>query len=158
MSDTGFEILRSIRRIVRCVSEHSRDIARDSGLTVPQLLCLKVIGDTKGEVTVGGVSTEVGLSPATVSRILDRLERSALIARERTATDRRKVCLVLTEAGRERYVTLPQPLQERFLERVERLSPPERMALLASLSEVVHMMDADDMPAAPLLDDSVELV
>lgn len=145
-------MLRAIRRIVRRVSEHSRNLSREAGLTVPQLLCLKAIGARDGEqVTVNMVGKAVSLSPATVSRIVDRLERGGLVIRERTAKDRRKVCLSLTPAGYERYQTLPKPLQDRFVERIEALGDAESARLLSALHRVVELMEAEDLDASPML-------
>ncbi len=155
--DLADDMLRAIRRIVRRVSEHSQYLSREAGLTVPQLLVLKAIGkeeDAGGataEVTVVRVSQEVQLSPATVSRIVDRLERAGLVLRERRAKDRRKVCLSLTPAGLERWQTLPKPLQDRFVERLAGLPDAEREGLLASLHRVIELMDAEDLDAAPVL-------
>ena len=43
--EIAHEVLRSIRQIVRRISEYSRQLSREVGLTVPQLMCLKAIGD-----------------------------------------------------------------------------------------------------------------
>jgi DNA-binding MarR family transcriptional regulator len=149
--DIAFEILRSIRRILRQVSMHSRELSRSAGLTVPQLLCVRAIGRGTGEVSAADVSREVHLSAATVSRILDRLERDGLVRRERTSSDRRKVCLTLTDTGRERLAKVPLPLQDRFLDRVRTLPPAERDMLLRSLEQIVNLMEADDLDASPVL-------
>jgi DNA-binding MarR family transcriptional regulator len=150
---TAFEILRAIRRIVRRIAEHSRQLGREVGLTVSQLLCLKAIaeGQDAGEVTVVMVANSVQLSAATVSRILDQLEQACLIVRHRESTDRRKVCLSLTERGRARLERLPAPLQERFLDRLQQLDHTRRLQLLHALEQIVEMMEAADIEAAPLL-------
>ena len=152
------EILRSLRRIVRRISEHSKLLSREAGLTVPQLVCLKAIGELeetyaeeKEEITVARVSSEVHLSPATVSRIVDRLVRADLVARVRAASDRRRVCLSLTPAGLDRFQTLPIPLQERFVRRLAQLPESERRVLMEALAKITEMMDATDLDAAPLL-------
>jgi DNA-binding MarR family transcriptional regulator len=153
-NEIAHEVLRSIRRIVRRISEHSRSLSRDSGLTVPQLMCLKAIGEleeSESEITVAMVSDAVHLSPATISRIVDRLTNGGLVLRERRAQDRRKVCLSLTPAGIERFQTLPAPLQERFVERLSALDENERLALLQALKRISALMDAEDLDAAPLL-------
>lgn len=153
-TDIAHEVLRSIRRIVRRVSEHSRHLSREVGLTVPQLMCLKAIGELEEgekEITVAMVGTQVHLSAATVSRIIDRLVRSGLIARERRAKDRRKVCLSLTASGLERFQTLPTPLQERFIARLMDLDQVERVSLLDALQRITVLMEATDLDAAPLL-------
>ena len=148
------EILRALRRIIRKISEHSRQLSRDAGLTVPQLLCLRAIGDAdpQAEVTVASVSAAVQLSPATVSRILDRMENSGLIVRERRSDDRRKVGLSLTDAGRQKAENVPTPLQEQFSQRLQALPDHEQAQLLGTLQKIVEMMEAADLDAAPLLD------
>lgn len=152
------EILRALRRIIRKISEHSRQLSRDAGLTVPQLLCLRAIGEAEAtsEVTVASVSAAVQLSPATVSRILDRLENSGLIKRERRSDDRRKVGLTLTEAGRQKAENVPTPLQEQFTQRLQALPDEEQAQLLGTLQKIVEMMEASDLDAAPLLDAQID--
>lgn len=148
------EILRAIRQLVRRISEHSRYLSREVGLTVPQLMCLKAIGeleDNEAGVTVAMVSDRVQLSAATVSRIIDRLERAGLVTRERSAADRRRVSLALTAAGLERYQTLPIPLQETFLQRLDQLPEPELDQLRTALQRISELMEASKLDAAPML-------
>jgi len=149
------QVLRNIRRIIRQVSQHSKDLAATLGLTLPQLLCLRAIGDEEerdnDEITLARVADIVQLSRPTVSRIIDRLENAGLVLRERRAQDRRKVCLSLTDAGLERYQTLPVPMQERFLRRFGELPQTERDQLLHSLERINALMGAEDLDAAPIL-------
>lgn len=153
-ADIAHEMLRSIRQIVRRISEHSRALSRDFGLTVPQLMVLKCVGEMERiepEITVAMVGLRVNLSPATVSRIVDRLVRSGLVLRERRSKDRRKVCLTLTPAGLERFQTLPTPLQERFVSELMRIDPAERTGLLDALRRISELMDASELDAAAML-------
>ncbi len=148
-------VLTSIRQIVRRISEHSKAMSQDLGLTIPQMLCLRAIGQLEGgqngEITVALVAAEVQLSAATVSRIIDRLVRADLVTRERGLKDRRRVCLALTVKGLERYQTLPAPLQERFVARFESLPANERDAIVKTLHHIVELMDASELDAAPIL-------
>ena len=116
------------------------------------MLCLKAIADfpVETEVTVARAADAVQLA-ATVSRILDRLEKNNFILRERRSNDRRKVCLSLTEAGQQRLDDLPTPLHEQFLEGLETLDPIERLGLLKALERIVELMDAERLDAAPVL-------
>ena len=153
------EVLRAIRRILRKISQHSRQLSREAGLTVAQLLCLRVIREVEpeAEVTAAMVSESVQLSPATVSRILDRLEKRQLILRERRSADRRKVCLSLTDTGRKKVDELPTPLQEQFVARMQSLPLEEQSQLLATLENIVEMMEATDLDAAPVLDPTLDI-
>ena len=133
-------------------------LSRQSGLTVPQVICLRFIADAKAddEVTVAMVSQAVQLAPATVSRILDRLEDAGLVLRERRSQDRRKVCLSLTDLGRQQVDKLPTPLQEQFVTRLRDLSADEQRRLLGALEKVVEMMEASELDAAPVLEPGVD--
>jgi DNA-binding MarR family transcriptional regulator len=154
-TETADEILRTIRQVIRRVSEQSRFLSRNVGLTIPQFVCLKAIGQWEelgGElITVAQIAKEVQLSPATVSRILDRLVKAGFVTRIRSEQDRRKVSLSLTSSGLERYQALPTPLQERFIVRLNALPLEERTQLLDSLRTIADLMDATDIDAAPLL-------
>lgn len=147
-------VLRAIRRILRKTSEYSRTLTRDAGLTIPQLLCLKAIGELSqesGEITGVQVARAVSLSAATVSRILDRMERGNLIVRERRSADRRLVCISLTPLGKQRLESLPPPLQEQFVQRLAALSLEDQRTMLEGLEMVVDLMEAGSMDAAPLI-------
>jgi DNA-binding MarR family transcriptional regulator len=153
-TNLAHEVLAAIRQIVRRIAEHSKQLSRDVGLTVPQLMCLKAIAeqdDAKVDTTIGLVSDTVHLSAATVSRIIDRLERAGLVERGRGASDRRRVRLSLTAAGQERSQALPAPLQKRFVERFTALPDEERRTLLTSLRRISELMDASDLDASPIL-------
>ncbi len=152
--DLADEVLTSIRQIVRRISEHSKYLSREVGLTVPQLMCLKAIGEmeeSETEITVAMVGKRVQLASATVSRIIDRIARAGLVTRERRSRDRRRVCLSLTPAGLERFQNLPTPLQEKFIERLGALPNDERRAILEALRRITELMDAADLDAAPML-------
>lgn len=152
--DVSEQVLRSLRRIIRKTSEHSRQIARETGLTLPQALCLQAIDqlNRNGEATVARVSEAVQLAPATVSRILDRIEQAALIERQRRSKDRRKVCLVLTDAGALRVQNLPPLLQGQFVDRLMHLTSAEQREILQALEKVVDLMGAAEIDASPVLD------
>ena len=157
--ETTEQILIAIRRIIRKTSAHSRQVARSTGLSVPQSLCLQIIGSAPAneEVTVVRVADAVQLAPATVSRLLDRLEAEGLVVRERRSKDRRRVCLRLTPAGRRRLRKLPPMLQEQFTTRLEKLSASKQIELLRALETIVELMEALDMDAAPMLDPKLAL-
>ena len=143
-------ILRSLRRITRAIDLYSRYLAGTFGLTGPQLVCLRAIGQSDG-ITPGGLSKEVELSQATVTGIVDRLESQKLVARLRNDKDRRRVSLRLTDAGRSLLDRAPSPLQDQFVQRLRRLPEEEQRQIDTTLSKVVDMMGAETLEAAPLL-------
>ena len=145
------EVLVALRRIVQAIDQHSSRLGKEFGLTTPQLLVLQTVASTQ-EQPIRAISAEVNLSQATVTSIVDRLERRGLLERQRSGTDRRKVFLVITDAGKELLIKAPKPLQENFLHCFERLREWEQHQLVFVLKQVAEMMGARHIDAAPLLD------
>lgn len=144
------DVLRALRRITRAIDLHSRQLSSTFGLTVPQLVCLRVIG-LRGPMNPSQLASEVSLSQATITGIVDRLEARQLVRRERTSSDRRVVTVSITDAGLALIDAVPSPLQERFVARLHELSAEEREIMRLTLNKIVRMMDGDAIDAAPLL-------
>jgi DNA-binding MarR family transcriptional regulator len=148
--DIESQIVASIRRIMRAVELHSRHLADEFGLTGPQLSVLQTASRLAAP-TPGAIAREVRLSPATVTGIVSRLERHALLSRSRSDTDRRTVRVELTRAGTEMLERAPSLLQDRFREQLQELEGWERSMILSVLERLATMMDAEGLDAAPHL-------
>lgn len=155
--ETYDQVLVSLRQIIQAIDLHSKKLERESGLTGPQLLIMRLTG-THGEITSGVIARKVSLSQATVTTILDRLERKGLLGRKRSADDKRKVIVTLTEAGEKALQNAPALMQESFIRCFSQLEDWEQTLILSSLQRVSDMMNASDLDAAPLLDSSDEKV
>ena len=145
------EVLISLRRIIRATDMHSKYLAKTSGLTAPQILLLQTIRN-KGQVTIGELANAISLSQATITTILDRLEKRELVYRVRSTEDKRKVHAHLTEAATEILKTAPVPLQEHFTRQFLELHDWEQTTIISSLQRIGHMMDAQHIDASPVLD------
>lgn len=147
------DILRALRRITRAIDLHSRKLANTFGLTGPQLVCLRVLGQHES-LTPSTLAKEIVLSQATVTGIIDRLAARQLVSRHRRTTDRRQVSVAITDAGRALIEQAPSPLQERFVEQLGQLQEPDQCRIRDTLDEVVRMMDSEAIEAAPILSTS----
>lgn len=145
------EILVALRRITRAIDIQSKKLARVSGLTAPQLLVMQAIRK-EGQAKPSSIAHDVLLSQATVTTIIDRLEKSGLVERERGTTDRRVVYISLTDEGQDRLRRAPELLQAGFIRELDKLEDWEKSLLVASLQRVAAMMSADDIEAAPILE------
>lgn len=143
-------ILRSLRRITRAIDLHSRWLANNFGLTIPQLVCLRTLA-MRGPLTASELAHAIDLSQATVTGIVDRLVRRDLVTRERSKIDRRRVVVEITSAGSQLWDSSPPPLQERFLSRLGELPPENQQVIRTVLEQVVRMMGAEALDAAPVL-------
>jgi DNA-binding MarR family transcriptional regulator len=145
------EVLIALRRVIRATDLHSKYLAKTTGLTAPQILLLQTLRD-KGQITIGELAQEVSLSQATVTTILDRLEKRELVYRQRSETDKRKVHAFLTDGALEILKNAPIPLQEQFTRQFGDLQDWEQTMIISALKRVAQMMDAQHIDAAPVLD------
>ncbi len=145
------EVLTSLRRVIRATDLHSKHLAKTSGLTAPQILLMQAIRKHEGG-TIGDLANDVSLSQATVTSILDRLEKRGLVQRERSTVDKRKVHACLTDQGLETLKNAPRPLQDEFTRQFNDLQEWEQTMILTALQRVAYMMDAEHIDASPVLD------
>ncbi len=145
------EVLIALRRVIRATGLHSKYLARTTGLTTPQILVLQAVGNSESLI-VSALASRVNLSQATVTSILDRLEKRQLVSRQRSMQDKRKVVVSLTGLGIETLKNAPMPLQEQFTRQFHQLQGWEQAMIVSALQRVAMMMDADEIDASPLLD------
>ena len=136
-------VLAAVRRIMHAADLRSRRLARETGLTAPQLAVLQAIADL-GEVTTGRISADVSLSQATVTVILDRLMDRGLVERYRSPVDRRVVYSRLTKAGQQALAAAAPAIRARLVAEFERLPEGERAALIASLEWMARALNVAD--------------
>jgi DNA-binding MarR family transcriptional regulator len=106
-------------------------------ITLTQLSVLRALRN--GPQTVGRLGSDVGLSPASVTRLVDRLERRKLVARSREAADRRRVDVQLTTAG-ERLLGEAKIFRgSEMLQAVEAMTSEERQRMTAALRRFVDL-------------------
>ena len=149
--DSLNQVLISLRRVIRATDLHSKQLVKTTGLTAPQILLLQAIRDN-GDVTIGEVAKKISLSQATVTTILDRLEKRELVKRVRSTKDKRRVHVYLTDKASEILKDAPVPLQEQFSEQFNELELWEQTMIISSLQRIAQMMDAEDIDASPVLD------
>jgi len=71
----------------------------DGDLTIAQVRALFAL-DKRDTSTAGEIAEAARLSPASVTGMLDELERDGIVTRVRSDTDRRRVLVTLTDEGR----------------------------------------------------------
>lgn len=103
------ELRRSLARMSGAERRlRSRDQAHAGELTHAQLRSIAVLGREK-EMTVGEIARRAGLTPATVTGMIDHLEAANIVQRARSTQDRRVCNVSLTPVG---WSLLEQKLSE----------------------------------------------
>jgi len=144
------EILIALRRVIRAIDQHSRNLIQTHGLTGPQALMLKEIVRSSG-ITGSELAKRVSLSQATVTDVIKRLENRELLERTKDQDDKRKIILRATSQGQALVKQSVPLLQERFEKRLNELKDWEQLQLLSSLQRIAEMMNAEDIDASPVL-------
>ncbi len=88
------------------------------GLTITQLGALFVIA-TRHECRLKDLAADLHINASAVTTLATRLERAGLVATERSQTDRRALCLRLTQTGRE-ALDQTRPLVSMMNDELER--------------------------------------
>lgn len=144
------EILRAVRRIVRRVESHSREMEERLGVSTAQLLLLEAVAQAEAASQVE-LGERIDLAPSTMVGVTDRLVAAGLVARERVPEDRRRYHVRLTEGGRAFLAKAPSTLHHRFLARLGALPEADRHRLAGALAEIVGLLEAESVPAAAIL-------
>ncbi|MBO6853206.1 MAG: MarR family transcriptional regulator [Marivivens sp.] len=149
--DRTDQSLIALRRILRATELYGRDLAKAAGLTAAQFRVLQIIDET-GASTPKAIAMRMRVSQATITSLIDRLERQKMIERKRSEIDRRQTDIIITEQGHQTVEHAPDALQQRYVREFERLEEWEQAMLVASLERVAAMLDAHDIDASPVLD------
>lgn len=102
---------------------------RLSAGTVSALVSIAALGP----VRAGDLATREGVAAPTLSRILATLDELGLIERAPDPEDGRSVLVSVTQAGQDELAELRARRTDVLLERMARLDPAERTALLAAV-------------------------
>jgi MarR family transcriptional regulator, organic hydroperoxide resistance regulator len=92
--------MQGLLHLAHALQVRSRRMMQKLGVTAPQRIAVRVIGQTPG-ISPREIATALGLHPSTLTGVLARLERNKLIDRRADPRDGRRAQLWLTRAGRE---------------------------------------------------------
>lgn len=135
----------TVSRVRLCVLRLSRRLRQNAaaGVTPSQLALLSTL-DLHGPMTLGDLAAHEGVQPPSVTRMVDALEKSALVKRTECANDRRTVMAELTTQGRRAMVEVRQRRDAWLAQRMAGLSASQRQALDAALPVLEAL--AEDRP------------
>ncbi len=103
-------------------------VAERFSLSVTDLKALDVL-QRRGGMTAGAIAVHTGLATASVTSLIDRLEKKRLVRRIRNPNDRRHVVVELTSKLEKTIAPLFESLSKRMLMRFKSYSD-EQIALI----------------------------
>jgi DNA-binding MarR family transcriptional regulator len=144
------ESLIALRRILRATELYARDLAQAAGMTPAQLRVLQIV-EERGGATPKALSSQMSVSQATVTTLVDKLVARGMVERKSSEIDRRQTNIVVTPRGVETLERAPDALQQRFVRAFTDLEDWEQAQLVSSLERVAAMLDATDIDASTVL-------
>ncbi|WPX08665.1 MarR family winged helix-turn-helix transcriptional regulator [Anaerocellum danielii] len=132
-----YEILRTIRRKLnnRLKSEELFDC--HESLTFAEQQVIMVLSENSQPMTMKDIASELGISPSTLTGIVDKLVEKGIVKREPDPQDRRKIQVFLTEEGKN-IVEKVNEFRTRVLEPILKNLSPEEINLLKKIIQKIN--------------------
>lgn len=110
--DAQERVLAALPGWVNAMSQLNRLVAERIGVAASDLDCLHVLNQ-QGPATAAELARSVGLTPGSVSRMIDRLDAAGCITRTNDPQDRRRVLIEPTSDGLARIAAYYEGLTAR---------------------------------------------
>jgi DNA-binding MarR family transcriptional regulator len=130
------EMLGAERRL------RGRDQHRGSGLSNHHIRALFHLSKEEREATAGCLAKYAEISPASMTAMLDQLERDGYVTRRRSDQDRRQVFVALTDLGRETVAAKLALWNEKWLTALDGHSDEELAAAVRVMRTVGTVLDS----------------
>jgi DNA-binding MarR family transcriptional regulator len=104
---TRHAVLRDVRRVTRLAQSHGDRIARRHGMTIGQWELLRRLRCCSGPADQRELCCAFGVTPPTLTALIDSAEERGWIRRIPHPDDRRRRRIELTDAGAEAIAAVP---------------------------------------------------
>jgi DNA-binding MarR family transcriptional regulator len=125
------ELLRTAEMLGRAGAQ----VLKSEELSATQYNVLRILRGAAEGLTCGEIGNRMITHDPDITRLLDRLEKRGLIARNREAKDRRVVLSRITAGGLKLLARLDEPVQAMHRQQLGHLGPERRQQLTKLLEE-----------------------
>jgi DNA-binding MarR family transcriptional regulator len=127
----------SILRTAAILQRHIAQVVEGSGVTIQQYNVLRILrGAGASGLPTLAIRERMIEEAAGITRLLDKLEATGYVVRERSTPDRRQVLCRITSEGLRVLEALDEPVDAANLLAMQGLEEPERLKLAELLAEV----------------------
>jgi DNA-binding MarR family transcriptional regulator len=138
MQADAVEVASHLRPVLLRLGRELRREAQQFGVTGGQATLLAQI-EKHGSIGLGELAAGEGVSPAAMSKHVDRLEAAGLATRS-TGDDRRRVAVELTAAGRRTLKRVRSHRTAWLAQRLERLDDDELAAVERAIEPLASLI------------------
>jgi MarR family transcriptional regulator, 2-MHQ and catechol-resistance regulon repressor len=139
----GERYLKSIRLLAECMQGFERlsgQHVRECGLTHAQFDIIATLGNTQG-MSYKELGERTLITKGTLTGVIERLEEKGLVARERSADDKRSWFLRLTKEGEQMFCEVFPKVVSRGAEWFRAMQPADFDALDHQLSRLKQVLE-----------------
>jgi DNA-binding MarR family transcriptional regulator len=156
MEKDNEEIFTSLRKIIRAIDLESKQIQKNYGLSIPQLLCLNFLQQkVEYQATHKEIASQLNLNSSTITGIIDRLEHKGFVARLPKKGDKRITFISLSSKGEKMLKNVPDLMHQSLMKNLEKAPESEIQKIKTGLQLLVDYLNLLDMNVAPLLTDEL---
>jgi DNA-binding MarR family transcriptional regulator len=141
--DVRDEAFRLFGRLVTRSDPGRLEAWADLGLTMTQLRLLFLLRLEDG-LSAGAIADRLGVTPSTLTRIMDRLVRNDLVRREEDGNDRRLVRHRLTGEARRTIEEMERFGRARMDRMLAHLSPDGLERVVLALRDLAEALEATE--------------
>lgn len=140
----AFRVYRAAEVAMRRRTRDAMSMGENDLLVLRYLLKAR---QRESQVSPGELARYLGVSTASMTAIIDRLERSGHVRRERHATDRRSLYVVPTADSDEEVRKTLGDMHDRMLDAVIDMTPEESAVVIECLGRLQSAVDQVDAHA-----------
>jgi DNA-binding MarR family transcriptional regulator len=134
-----WDFLLAVRRAGSIMQILGQAAAERLGINTTDLNCLNIVA-LIGPMTAGELARATGLTTASITGVLDRLEESGFVRRERDTRDRRRVVIHLNLAGTREVGPVFAPMVKAWRAAASRYSDHELRLILEFQQQMEQIM------------------
>jgi DNA-binding MarR family transcriptional regulator len=128
-------VLSASRVLVAVAARSLADAGEE--VTLTQYRSLVVLA-SRGPQSMAALAEAVAVTPATASRMCDRLVKKGLVRRRSDRHDRRAVRLALTESGRDLVDAVSARRRREIAELLEGIAPETQQSVVSALTHLAQ--------------------
>ncbi len=133
-------IVFRIRRLIQAEERHTKALNKQYAVSAPQLNSLTALLKN-GPSTPSQIAGHILVESSTVTGIIDRLESKGFVRRIRSAEDRRKIYVELTQEGRSFASHAPPPIRTELHKGLRGIERDKLETVLEGLSILTELLD-----------------
>lgn len=138
-----------IRRLVNTLGESARAVEQRTGITNAQLFLLRQL-EREDALSINELAARALTQQSTISLLVQKLEKSGYVRRERAADDGRRVLATLTARGRTIVRRAPEPPLARMAGALDRMPARDIEAVIRGIGALLKAMNVS-AGTAPLI-------